>query len=61
MKWKSIKTTDRALAKRRLAEELNKASKLDPKASKMSLQALVAIYEKTIQVFDTKTIQTRRS
>ena len=61
LKWKSLKTTDKALAKRRLADALAKASKIDPKAGRMSLEALVQIYEDTIQTFDTKTIQTRRS
>jgi integrase len=61
LKWKSLKTTDKSLAKRRLAEELTKASKIDSKAGRMNLEALVQIYEETIQTFDKKTIQTRRS
>ena len=61
LKWKSLKTTDKALAKRRLADQLAKASKIDPKAGRMSMEGLVRIYEETIQTFDTKTIQTRQS
>ena len=61
LKWKSLRTDDKALAKRKLAEELKRASRVDPKASKMSLEALVQIYLETIQTFDRKTIQTRQS
>lgn len=61
LKWKSLKTTDRELAKRRLADELKKAGRVDASASKMTLSRLVEIYEETIQTFDKKTIQTRKS
>jgi hypothetical protein len=35
--YRSLKTTDRELAKRQLTDEISKASKIDPKLSKMTL------------------------
>ncbi len=59
--WKSLKTDDRALAKRRLKEEIEKQTRIDPKASKMSLDALLKQYDASLEQLDGKTIQTRRS
>jgi integrase len=61
LKWKSLRTTDKALAKRKLVAELKKLSQIDPKASKMSVEALLKTYDETIQTLDKKTIQTRQS
>lgn len=61
LKWKSLRTTDRALAKRRLPGEIQKARRIDPKSAKMSLSRLLQIYEENLKTLDTKTIQTRKS
>jgi hypothetical protein len=61
LKWKSLETTDRALAKRRLPKEIDKAREIDPKAAKMSLAGLLAIYENSLKTLDKKTIDTRMS
>lgn len=61
LKWKSLKTPDRALAKRRLPAEIQKARRIDPKTAKMSLAGLLDIYERNLNTLDTKTIETRMS
>lgn len=59
--WRSLKTTDRDLAKRRLATEKDKQAAIDPDAAKMSLEHLLKLYEQSIQQYDKKTVQTRSS
>jgi integrase len=61
LKWKSLKTTDRTLAKRRLPIEKEKARKIDPKAAKMTLARLLEVYQENLKTLDTKTIATRTS
>ena len=56
-----MRTTDRALAKRRLADELENASKLDVKVGKMTLEELLRLYEERLGQYAPKTIATRRS
>ena len=61
LKWKSLKTTDRALAKRRLTEVVEQARRIDPTASKMSLSKLLELYETQIKGLKNKTYKTRGS
>jgi len=61
LKWKSLKTTDRAIAKRRLTEDIEKARRIDPAASRMSLSKLLDLYEEQIKSLDKKTCDTRSS
>lgn len=61
LKWRSIKMTEKTLARRRLAGELAKASRIDPTAGEMSLEALVRVDAETIRTYDKQTIQTRSS
>ena len=61
LKWKSLKTADRALAKRRLPAEIEKARRIDPKSAKMTLAGLLDIYQQNLKTLDTKTIETRES
>jgi len=58
---KSLRTTDRGLAKRRLADEMDNASKLDVKVGKMTLEELLRLYEQRLEQYAPKTIATRRS
>ena len=58
---RSLRTTDRTLAKRRLAEELENASKLDVKVGKMTLEELLRLYEERLAQYAPKTIATRQS
>ncbi len=61
LKWRSLKTPDKALAKRRLPTEIEKCRKIDPKAAKMTIAGLLHIYEVNLKTLDTKTIATRKS
>jgi site-specific recombinase XerD len=61
LKWRSLKTTDRAMAKRRLTEAIEKARRIDPAASRMSLSKLLEVYEAQIKGLKTKTCETRQS
>ncbi len=58
---RSLRTTDRALAKRRLAEELENASKLDVKVGKMTLEELLRLYVERLGQYAPKTIASRQS
>jgi integrase len=58
---RSLHTTDRALAKRRLAEEMENSSRLDPKVGKMTLEELLRLYEERLCQYAPKTIATRQS
>ena len=57
---RSLKTCDRELAKRRLQEEITKASKVDFKLGKLTLRELLGLYEESVKQFAPKTIGTRR-
>lgn len=59
--WRSLQTTDRDLAKRRLTAEKEKQASINPDAAKMSLEHLLKLYEQSIQQYDKKTVQTRSS
>lgn len=59
--WKSLKTADRELAKRRLKEELEKFGRVDPNSADLSLKDLLKLYEQQLQKYDAKTIATRTS
>lgn len=56
-----LRAADRTLAKRRLAEEMEKVSKIDPKLSKMPLEELLRLYEERLSQYASKTVATRRS
>jgi integrase len=58
---RSLRTTDRALAKRRLTDELENASKLDVKVGKMMIEELLRLYEERLGQYAPKTIATRHS
>ena len=60
-KWVSLETTDRELASRRVREEIEKYKKTDPKTSTMALNALLDLYEKSIQGLAEHTQATRKS
>ncbi len=57
---RSLRTADRALAKRRLADEMENASRLDIKVGKMTLEELVRLYEERLSRYAPKTIYSRR-
>jgi len=61
LKWKSLKTSDRALAKRRLPAEIEKSRRIDPAKSKLTLAGLLGLYQNNLKALDTKTIKTRES
>jgi hypothetical protein len=58
---RSLRTTDRTLAKRRLAETMENISKIDPKIGKMTLEELLRRYEERLSQYAPKTVATRRS
>mgnify|MGYP000969161392 CR=1 FL=1 len=58
---RSLRTTDRALAKRRLAEEMENASRIDRKTGKMTLEELLRLYEEHLSQYAPKTVATRLS
>ena len=58
---RSLRTTDRALAKRGLADELENALKLDVKVGKLTLEELLRLYEEKLDKYAPKTIATRQS
>jgi integrase len=58
---RSLHTTDRALAKRRLTDEIEKASKIDPKVGKMPLSELLRLYDEHLAQYAPKTVATRHS
>jgi len=61
LKWRSLKTNDRAMAKRRLTEAIEKARQIDPAASRMSLSKLLELYAAQIKGLKPKTYGTRQS
>ena len=58
---RSLRTTDRTLAKRRLAEEMENSSKIDPKTGKMTVEELLRLFEERLSQYAPKTIATRSS
>jgi integrase len=56
-----LRTTDPQLAKRRLAERIQNASKIDPKLGKMTLEELLRLYEERLGQYAPKTVATRQS
>lgn len=59
--WKSLKTSDRDVAKRKLKDEQEKQGRVDPAATKLTLSELLGLYEKSLAQFDNKTQATRKS
>jgi integrase len=59
--WKSLETTDRELANRKVKEELGKRGKVDHKAGKTSLEELLKLYEESIKGLAGHTQATRKS
>jgi len=60
-KWIPLDTTDRELAGRKVKEEIAKHKKTDPKASTMTLGALLTLYEESIRGLAEHTQETRKS
>src|SRR5262249_12991072 len=60
-KWIPLNTTDRELAGRKLKEEVVKYKRTDPRVSTMSLEALLKLYEQSIQGLAEHTQETRKS
>jgi len=60
-KWIPLNTADRQVAGRKVKDEVAKYKKTDPKASTMTLEALVALYEQSIQGLAKHTQETRKS
>jgi integrase len=58
--WKSLKTTDRELAKRKLKDEIANAGRIDQRQEKMSLGALLGLFEDHLNRFDVRTRANRR-
>ena len=59
--WKSLKTSDREFAKRKLQEELEKQGRVEPDATNLTLSELLKLYEESLSQCDQKTQATRRS
>ena len=53
--WKSLKTSDREFAKRKLQEELEKQGRVEPDAANLTLSELLKLYEESLSQFDQKT------
>ncbi len=60
-KWISLNTTDREIAGRNLKVELAKLKNTDPQKSKMTLEALLGLYEQSITGLAEHTKATRKS
>jgi len=60
-KWIPLNTTDREIAGRNLKDEVAKLKNTDPQQSKMTLEALLALYEESIQGLADHTRATRKS
>jgi len=59
--WRSLKTTDRELAKRKLKHEIEGARRLDPRQEDLTMEALLRMYEEQLARFDAGTQVNRRS
>ena len=60
-KWLPLNTTDREIASRNLKLEMAKLKNTDPQKSKMTLRALLDLYEQSIQGLAEHTQATRKS
>jgi integrase len=60
LKKRSLKTTDKAIAKRNLKEYLEELHTLDMSQEKMTLEALIKEYEDGLGALDKSTIKTRQ-
>src|SRR5207302_10924643 len=58
--WKSLKTSDREFAKRKLQEELEKQGRVEPNATNLTLSELLTLQEETMSQLEHKTQATRR-
>ncbi|MCP5527454.1 MAG: hypothetical protein H7A47_11740 [Verrucomicrobiales bacterium] len=58
--WRSLKTTDRELAKRKLKDEIEGARRLDPRQEDLTVSAL-RMAEEQLARFDAGTEVNRRS
>jgi integrase len=59
--WKSLGTTDRELAKRRLKEEIATAGRIDARQKDMSVESILRLYEEQLSRFDVGTQVNRKS
>jgi hypothetical protein len=58
---RSLNTTDRTLANRRLKEEIDKVNKVDPKLANIPQSELLRLYEEKLGQYAPKTVAIRRS
>lgn len=59
--WRSLKTTDRELAKRRLKDEIEAVGRIDARQKDLTVESLLRMYEEQLTRFDTGTQVNRRS
>ncbi|MGO8926304.1 MAG: tyrosine-type recombinase/integrase [Limisphaerales bacterium] len=59
--WKSLKTTDAELAKRKLKDQVAKAGRIDARQARMTLEALLRLLEDGLDRFDVRTRANRKS
>jgi integrase len=59
--WKSLKTTDPEIARRKLKEEIASASRVDARQEKMTLDALLDLYVQHLDRLDDRTRANRKS
>ena len=59
--WRSLRTKDRAIANRKLKDELGKVAKTDPQQRKMILAELLAMFEERLGQYDVRTRANKRS
>lgn len=57
---RSLDTTDREMARRRLAEEVGKANKVEQKLAGLTLDELLKHYEERLSQYAAKTVATRK-
>ena len=59
--WRSLRTSDRKLADRKLAQELAKRGRVDASAQRITLEGLLKLYEEQLPQFDDGTRTKKRS
>jgi integrase len=61
LKWRSLGTSDREVAKRKLKEAIASAGKVDVRQESMTVEGLLGLYEDRIKRYDIRTQANRRS
>ena len=59
--WRSLRTTDRELAKRKLQDEIASAGRMDPQQRDLTVESLLDLYEQQLGRFDAGTQVNRKS